>query len=213
MQATCDNCRCFINIDIRHPAATLDYLAFTTSSLNKKLETEGFLHPDLANYGDCAYVNSNYMATPFKGVAGGDKDAYNYYHSQVRINIECAFGMLVHQFRINVISIQHIVALVMSLCRLHNFCINNNDEHIPKSKYSDVLTICWTVVLLILTRKDTDYRPFDLLDGGMHQTDHGRHHIRNVTRALGNQPLPHDTMLKIKQEKDLKRPTPANWKE
>jgi hypothetical protein len=61
--------------------------------------------------------------------------------------------------------------------------------------------------------RDTDYRPFDLLDGGMHQTDHGRHHIRNVTRALGNQPLPRDTMLKIIQEKDLKRPTPANWKE
>jgi DDE superfamily endonuclease len=69
------------------------------------------------------------MATPFKGVAGGDKDAYNYYHSQVRSTIECAFRMLVHRFGIlrkpipTVISIQRIIALVMCLCRLHNFCV------------------------------------------------------------------------------------------
>jgi DDE superfamily endonuclease len=102
--------------------------------LIKKLETDGLLHPTLAIYGDCAYVNSTYMATPFKRVAGGDKDAYNYCHSQARITIECAFGMLVHRFGIlcnpipNVISLGRIATLVMSLCRLHNFCINNDDK-------------------------------------------------------------------------------------
>jgi hypothetical protein len=83
LQGTCDHKRRFIDIDIRHPAATSDYLAFQTSALNKKLEQDGFLHDKLAIYGDCAYVNSPYMATPFKGVSGGDKDSYNFYHSQV----------------------------------------------------------------------------------------------------------------------------------
>jgi DDE superfamily endonuclease len=68
LQGTCNHKRRFIDIDIRHPAATSDYLAFETSALNKKLEQDGFLYNKLAIYGDCAYVNSPYMATPIKGV-------------------------------------------------------------------------------------------------------------------------------------------------
>ena len=52
----------------------------------------------LAFFCDNAYVNTSFMATPFKGSNSGVKDAYNFYHSQLRINIECAFGMLVHRW-------------------------------------------------------------------------------------------------------------------
>jgi hypothetical protein len=93
-------------------------------------------------------------------------------------------------------------------------CINNDDELILMFKYADVLTISLDGGITDPDKeRDTDYRPIELLDGGMHHQDHGRHHIRNVTRALGHQPLPRDIMLKIIQEKDLKGPTPANWKE
>lgn len=44
------------------------------------------------------------MATPFTNIAGDPnrvaEDAYNFYHPQLRINVECAFGMLVQRWGI-----------------------------------------------------------------------------------------------------------------
>jgi hypothetical protein len=119
MQAISDVEGCFLDVSIKHPAATSDYLAFCTSSFKHKLERPGFLAPELCLFGDNDYVNTSYMATPLKGVAFSTKDNYNFYHSQVRmswhgttsfhwfvltklclqlcINIECAFGMFVHR--------------------------------------------------------------------------------------------------------------------
>jgi hypothetical protein len=123
------------------------------------------------------------------------------------ITIKCAFGMLVHRFGVlhkpfpNVISMRQIIALTMCLCRLHNFCIDNNNEVIPISKYSDVLAISLDGGIVepdqeSQQNKDFDYRPTDLLDGGNHQLDNDRHVVRNIARQYGNQPLPRDLMLK-----------------
>ena len=38
------------------------------------------------------------MCSPFRNVSSGPKDAFNYYHSRLRITIECAFGILVHRW-------------------------------------------------------------------------------------------------------------------
>jgi len=73
----------FLDVSIGHPASTADWLCFKTSSLYDQLEQEGFLAPGLILLGDNAYVNTTYMATPFKAVKSGDKDDYNFYHSQV----------------------------------------------------------------------------------------------------------------------------------
>ena len=54
----------------------------------------------LCIYGNDAYMNSPFMATPFKAVSSGVKDAYNFYHSKLRINVECSFGMLVNQWAV-----------------------------------------------------------------------------------------------------------------
>ena len=55
-------------------------------------------------FGDNAYLNTSYMATPFPNVSGNENmkymDNYNFYHSQLRIQIECAFGMLVQKWGI-----------------------------------------------------------------------------------------------------------------
>ena len=52
-------------------------------------------------FGDNAYVNRFYMATPYSNVgADTQKDIYNFFHSQLRINIECAFGILVARWGI-----------------------------------------------------------------------------------------------------------------
>ena len=96
MQAICDHNKKFTFVDISHPASTSDYLAFGSSTICKLLESPGFLANGLSIYGDNAYVNTPFMTSPFKAVSKGVKDAFNFYHSQLQINIECAFGMLVN---------------------------------------------------------------------------------------------------------------------
>jgi hypothetical protein len=98
LQGTCDSeCR-FLDICIQHPASMSDFLSFTTSSLFRKLEEKDFLSPGLCIFGDLAYTNCRYFATPYKSVSAGTKDDYNFYHSQIRIKIECAFGQLVSRW-------------------------------------------------------------------------------------------------------------------
>ena len=94
LQAVCDAKCQFTYISLQLPTSASDYLAFVTSSLYGQLtEAEG-LSAGYCLYGDNAYVNESYMAMPFQAMSNGPKDSYNFYHSQVRINIECAFGIL-----------------------------------------------------------------------------------------------------------------------
>jgi len=94
----------FIDIEICHPGSTSDFLAFATSRLKAKLDTPGFLSPELVLFGDNAYGNSPYtmVVTPLKGAKVGDvQDDFNYYYQlQVRIHVECAFGQYVHRWGI-----------------------------------------------------------------------------------------------------------------
>ena len=90
-------CR-FIDIDTFRPGSTSDYLAFYTSDLIKKLESEGFLVPGVCLHVDDAFLNMSFMVCTFKGVSSGPKDACNFFQSQSRIRIECAFGILVHRW-------------------------------------------------------------------------------------------------------------------
>ena len=91
----CDARGRFMDILIVFPGSTSDCLAFKGMSLFHKLE-DSLLAPGLFIFGDNAYLNSTYMAPPYTGAASGGRDAHNFYHSQVRIRIECAFGMLTH---------------------------------------------------------------------------------------------------------------------
>ena len=97
MQAICDDKLRFLDIGISHPAITSDYLVFGTSSICTLFETKGLSAPGLTICEDNAYMNTPYMTYLFKSVSSGVKDAHNFYNSQVRINIECAFGMLVNR--------------------------------------------------------------------------------------------------------------------
>jgi hypothetical protein len=51
-------------------------------------------------FGDNTYINTAFMATPYSGTKGGTRDAYNFYHSQLRINIKCMFGCFVQRWGI-----------------------------------------------------------------------------------------------------------------
>ena len=138
MQGVCDARWRFTYISAQHPASASDYLAFVTSLLYQKL-TEGTGLPDgYCLYGDNAYINEMYMTVPFPNTSSGPKDAYNYYQSQVRINIECAFGVLTNRWRLlkSPLSanspINHMNAFLLCLCKIHNFCIDNGNATPPE---------------------------------------------------------------------------------
>jgi hypothetical protein len=148
-EGTCDAEGRFLDVSIGHPASTSDFLAFSTSKFHKKIETPGYMAPGLCIFGDLAYVNNGYLMTPFKNVKNGAKDNFNFYHSQLRINVECAFGMFVGRWGIlrralpKTMQLRKVIALTFCLCRLHNYCLSNRTNRKPVSKplASDLLEI------------------------------------------------------------------------
>ena len=100
LQGVCYAHRWFTYISVQHPASASDYLSFVTSLLYQQL-TEGSRLPNgYCLYGDNAYVNETYMSVPFPNTSSGPRDAYNYYQSQLRINIECMFGVLTNHWHL-----------------------------------------------------------------------------------------------------------------
>ena len=63
----------FLDISMRYGGATADCIAFEASDLFQHLQSN-VLAPGLVLFGDNAYVNSSFMATPFPNVRAGSKD-------------------------------------------------------------------------------------------------------------------------------------------
>lgn len=219
LQAVCDAKRRFLDICIRQPGSTSDYLTFRTSSIFHDIETKGFLCNGLALYGDNAYVSNEYMVTPFRAVSSGPKDAFNYYQSQVRIAIECAFGMLVHRWGILRkaipvgISIAKTCALVVALCKLHNFCIDQRQPEVNMAA-QDEFNVAAAGGIPLDRTNDNETRPSQLLDGNERATeDFDRATLVREQRRARRlvETLPRDKVLNIVQENNLQRVLPLNW--
>ena len=147
MMGVCDSRRRFTWVEVNMPGAASDFYAFDQSSLKKKLQTEGFLRPGYCLFGDNAYVNTPYMCVPWRNVSSGPKNGMNFFHLSLRINIECAFGMLVHRWGIlrkpmpvN-LTVHKISSLVLALCKLHNFCIDNGSDAVEGPSEMDLVNI------------------------------------------------------------------------
>ena len=129
-QAVSDANGRILDISIGYGGSSLDCLAFERSELYERCEN-GLMKNVKVLFGDNAYLNTDYMATPYTNVSGNPeyatKDNYNIHHSQLRIRVECCFGMLVQRWgRLRMalhhsLTISRIVALVNCLARLHNF--------------------------------------------------------------------------------------------
>jgi hypothetical protein len=221
-QAICDVRGKLLDISIMFPGSTSDCLAFEGMSLYSKMLESGFLAPGLCLFGDNAYINAMFMATPFAGVSGGTKDAYNFYHSQLRIRIECAFGMLTHRWAIlrsampMNISIKRAVALVIALAKLHNFCIDENeDDDVPPIPAVDELEIELQGGVPLVRRMgttDTLPIPWQLIGGGNHFDDMDRPTRRRRERQNQSQDgnaLPRDQLHDLIAEANLCRPPPT----
>ena len=83
LQAVSDKNGRFLDVSIKKGGSSSDCLAFEASDLFLRLE-DGLLSPGLVLFGDNAYLNTMYLATPYQNVSGGSKDNYNFFHSQVR---------------------------------------------------------------------------------------------------------------------------------
>jgi hypothetical protein len=122
-----------LDFSIGLPGASSGCIAFEGSSLYERWEG-GLLKNGLYLFGDNAYLNTRYMATPYPNVSSGSKDDYNFFQSHLRIHVKCAFGQLVTKWGIlrsaipTNITIVRTVALVSCLAWLHNFCINEGEQ-------------------------------------------------------------------------------------
>ena len=87
------------------------------------------------------------MPVPFPKTSSDPRDAYNYFQSQVQINIECAFGVLTTWWCLlksplsAKILINRINALISCLCKIHNFCIDNGNAKPPQHYEHDALML------------------------------------------------------------------------
>lgn len=129
MQGVCDaDCR-FIAFSAKHPGGTNDAPAFSNSKLIDICMSQIF--PFHWN-GDNAYSLSETCMIPFPGVnlhiTHPEQEAFNFWHSQLRITIERAFGIFIRRWGIFWKALQFDVAfciqIIHACIRLHNFCIN-----------------------------------------------------------------------------------------
>ena len=128
------------------------------------------------------------MTTPFKAVSSGVKDAYNFYQSQLRINIECAFGVLVHRWGVlrsplpMNISLKKTTSLVRALCCVHNWLIDQNEVNdLPQPSVKDRLSIKSRGGDIICNDQTPVTR---LLGGGEHYDDFSAANHRAKSRSL-----------------------------
>jgi hypothetical protein len=242
MQAICDDELRFIFIDLSWPGATADYMAWVTSWLCLDIElcqdTElPRIKKGFTLVGDNAYVKTQYMSVPIKGTKTDNEDSYNFYQSQLRITIERSFGVLVHRWSILrgplTIPLFKVVPLVQTLCKLHNFCINerlarNENLSLPALTRDDTNHLNRLVKsstrLRSNTKKpkrqkkkkkkrnkrckvvdlDSEGTPQDLLGGGEHFTDCP---ARPTQQELAGTNYAMDIMLRSVAEQELTRPT------
>ena len=225
MQATCDHHRRFTDISIKFPGATSDFMAFEASDFRTNLEKEGFLAPGLTIFGDNAYVNRHYMATPYTNVRASDdtRDNYNVFHSQLRINIECAFGMLVNRWGMlrqpmpQGYTIKKVTSLVHCLCRLHNFLVDANvreETDTPAPTSGDVLNMHLNGGYETTLRSVDEVSgiqqmaiPDEMIGGGEHHDDdEGQSMRRAIARRNANADLPRERIHRMISGADLRRP-------
>jgi len=83
-QAVSDARGRILDISIIYGGSSSDVLAFEKSNLHNRLK-DGLLRDGLCLFGDNAYLNSSFMATPYSNLSHGARDDYYFFHSQLRI--------------------------------------------------------------------------------------------------------------------------------
>ena len=125
------------------------------------------------------------MATPYPNNSSynRERDAYNFYHSQLRIRIECAFGILTQRFGFlrkrapARHKMKKVMAIVSSLCPVHNWLIDQRQGPIttadlPPHTSDDELSMALNGVVPMVDRPGhTRSERLLMLDAGNHFDD------------------------------------------
>jgi hypothetical protein len=141
MQGVCDaSCR-FIAFSCNTAGSTSDYVAFKHSNC---YGTWPQVPSPFYYVGDCAYPLAPYCIIPYVGTSlPPHEDVFNFYHSQLRITIERAFGIFVNVFRIFhtplAFSISCTCDVVEACVKLHNYRINENCQHVARSSSNNAI--------------------------------------------------------------------------
>jgi hypothetical protein len=146
VQAAVDhNCR-FVFIGVAGPGVMGDREALNQVSIGDMIENlPGFY----CVIGDCAYTPTEHMIPIYRGYHAKTErgDNFNFYASQLRIRIEMAFGLMVKKWGILsrplTIKMSNIKRLMMTVARLHNFCIDQRlqralDANIDSNRQDNV---------------------------------------------------------------------------
>jgi DDE superfamily endonuclease len=126
----------FLYLSAKFAGSTPDGIVWASSTHGLRLCREAFP----AGYwiaGDGAYPCRNGIITPWTAAQllddefGVSRDAFNFYHSSLRMHVEQAFGMLVQRFDIPwrklMFSLPANVLVLSSCLCLHNFCIEHGE--------------------------------------------------------------------------------------
>lgn len=143
MQGVCDaHCR-FSGMSCKTVGSTNDCDAFNKSGLRLMNQS---LPPPFHDVGDGAYVDTETLMCPYglDGCPSVWKESFDFYHSQIRITIERAFGMLIQRFgvfwRPLKFHVRFVFQLVLACVRLHNFILSFNDNA-PSSIWREQLNL------------------------------------------------------------------------
>ena len=99
VQAACDARKRFIFVSMDMPGSTHDARAFTMSALWEAIQS-GYISQGFYLLGDAAYRGIQHILTPFIGNQTADESVFSFYHSSLRMCVECSFGILVSRWGI-----------------------------------------------------------------------------------------------------------------
>ena len=129
LQAIADANRKFLYMSMATAGGTHDSLAWSMSALATHLESSDGLPRGYWIAADDAYACTSYLVSPYSLQAckkDRTKDHFNYYQSRSRINVECAFGILVRRWGIlrtpMNCTLNRNMGIVEACIKLHNIC-------------------------------------------------------------------------------------------
>jgi len=156
VQAICDRQKRILWISPGHKGATHDSVAWKETKLLDLLNKE--LYDVLKKHGffivgDSAYPLSPYLQVPYSNARpGSQEDAFNFWLSNSRIQIECTFGEFIARFGIFWRTLQFDIFkscdIINSAAKLHNFLIDcregtneNDDAYFRNLSFRDIASM------------------------------------------------------------------------
>lgn len=142
LQAVVDYKKKFLDICVGWPGSTHDSRILTNSNLYNKFNNQNNLNKYIL--GDGGYPNLSWLIVPYKDIGRGlthEQAYFNLKHSQTRIKVEQAFGLLKGRWRCLLhtleVSCEIVSHIITTCCILHNICEERSDFLSPEDHYND----------------------------------------------------------------------------